>query len=41
VGFVVDNVALGQAFSDYFGLFANSHSTDCATFVIIYNPGLV
>jgi hypothetical protein len=40
VGFVVDKVALGQIFSEYFGSPANSHSTDCSTF-IIYHPGLV
>jgi hypothetical protein len=35
VGFVVDRVALGQVFSEYFGSPANSHSTDCTTFIII------
>jgi hypothetical protein len=40
--FVVDKVALGQAFSEYFGFPpANSHSTDCSTIIIIYHPGLV
>jgi hypothetical protein len=41
--FVVDKVALGQVFSEYFGFPANSHSTDCSIFIIIiiYNPGLV
>jgi hypothetical protein len=34
VGFVVDKVALGQVSP------ANSHSTDCSTF-IIYHPGLI
>jgi hypothetical protein len=34
VGFVVDKVALGQV------SLANSHSTDCCTFIIHY-PGLV
>jgi hypothetical protein len=33
VGFVVDKVALGQVFSEYFGFL-------CST-LIIYNPGLV
>jgi hypothetical protein len=32
---------LGQVFSEYFGFSANSHSTDCSTFIIIYHPGLV
>jgi hypothetical protein len=40
VGFVVDKVALGQVFSEFFGFPANSHSTYCSTF-IIYRPGLV
>jgi hypothetical protein len=40
VGFVVDKVALGQVFSEYFGFPANSHSTDYST-LIIYHPGLV
>jgi hypothetical protein len=40
VGFVVDKVALGQIFPEYFGSLANSHSTDCSTFIIIYHPGL-
>jgi hypothetical protein len=30
VGFVVDNVALGHVFFEYFGFPANSHSTDCS-----------
>jgi hypothetical protein len=41
MGFVVDKVALGQVFSEYFGFPANSHSADCSTFIIIYHPGLV
>jgi hypothetical protein len=42
VGFVVDKVAVGQVFSEYFGFPANSHSTDCSTIIIItYHPGLV
>jgi hypothetical protein len=36
MGFVVDEVALG-----HFGFLANSHSTDCSTFIIIYDPWLV
>jgi hypothetical protein len=35
MGFVVDKVALGQVFSEYFGFLANSHSTDCSTLIII------
>jgi hypothetical protein len=31
-------VELGQVFSEYFGTLANSHSTDCSTFIIIYQP---
>jgi hypothetical protein len=41
VGFLVDKVALGQVFSDYFGFPAHSHSTDCSTVIIIYHLGLV
>jgi hypothetical protein len=37
VGFVVDKVALGQVFSEYF----ISDSPDRSTFIIIYHPGLV
>jgi hypothetical protein len=37
MGFVVDKVALGLVFSEYFGA---NHSTDCST-LIIYYPGLV
>jgi hypothetical protein len=40
VGFVMDKVALGQVFSEYFGSPASSHSTDCST-LIIYQPELV
>jgi hypothetical protein len=40
MGFMVDQVALGQVFSEYFGFPANSHSTDGST-LIIYHPGLV
>jgi hypothetical protein len=35
VGFVVDKVAMGQVFSEYFCSPANSHSTDCSKFIII------
>jgi hypothetical protein len=41
VGFVVDKVALGQVFSEYFGSPANPHSTNCSIIIIIYQPGLV
>jgi hypothetical protein len=42
VGFVLDKVALEQVFSEYFVVSpANSHSTDCSTFIIIYHPELV
>jgi hypothetical protein len=44
VGFVVDKVALGQVFSEFFGSPANSHSTDCSTIIIIiiiHHMGLV
>jgi hypothetical protein len=41
VGFVLEKVALGQVFSKYFGSPANSHSTDCSTFITVYHPGLV
>jgi hypothetical protein len=40
VGFVMDKVAVGQVFSEYFVSPANFHSTDCSTF-IIYHPVLV
>jgi hypothetical protein len=39
-GFVVDKVALGHVFSEYFGSPANFHSTDYST-LIIYHPVLV
>jgi hypothetical protein len=41
VGFVVDKVALGQVFSEYFGSPANLHSTNFSTITITYHPGLV
>jgi hypothetical protein len=40
VGFVVDKMALGQVFSEYFLFPANSVSTDCFT-IIISHLGLV
>jgi hypothetical protein len=41
-GFVVDEAALGQVFSEYFGFPANSHFIDCSTIIIIIcHPGLV
>jgi hypothetical protein len=41
LGFVVDKVALGQVFSEYFGFPANLHSTNCSTITIIYHLGFV
>jgi hypothetical protein len=41
VGFVVDKVALGQVFSEYFGSPANLLSTNFSTITITYHPGLV
>jgi hypothetical protein len=41
VGFVVDKVELEQFFSEYFGSFANLHSTNFSTITITYHPGLV
>jgi hypothetical protein len=40
VGFVVNKMALGQVFSDYFGFLAN-HATDCSRLIIIHHPWLV
>jgi hypothetical protein len=37
---MVDKVALGQVFSEYFGFPWHSHSTYRSTF-IIYHPGLI
>jgi hypothetical protein len=37
---VVDEVSLGQVFSEYFGFPANPHSTNCSI-IIIDLPGLV
>jgi hypothetical protein len=41
VGFVVDKVALRHFFPSTSVSPADSHSTDCSTFIIIYHPGLV
>jgi hypothetical protein len=41
VGFVVDKVALGQIFPEYFGSPANLHSTNCSTIILIYHLGFV
>jgi hypothetical protein len=41
VVFVVDKVALGRFFSEYFGFPSNFHAIDCSTFTIICHPGLV
>jgi hypothetical protein len=34
VGFVVDKVALGRVFSEYFGFLANHHSTKFSILII-------
>jgi hypothetical protein len=41
VGFVVEKVALGQVFSEYFGSPANLHSTNFSTITLTYHSGLV
>jgi hypothetical protein len=41
VGFVVDKVALGQVFSEYFGFPANLHYINCSAITIIYHLWLV
>jgi hypothetical protein len=41
VGFVVDKVALGQVFSEYFGFPCHLHSANFSTITITYHPGLV
>jgi hypothetical protein len=41
VEFVVDKVALGQVFSEYFGFPAYLHSINFSTITITYHPGLV
>jgi hypothetical protein len=41
VGFVVDKVALGQVFSEYFGFLCQSSSINCSIIIIIDHPGLI
>jgi hypothetical protein len=41
MGFVVDKVALGPVFSEYFGFPANLHSPNCSTITLTYHLGLV
>jgi hypothetical protein len=41
VGFVVDKVALGQFFPEYFGFLSKLHSTNFSTIATIYHLGLV
>jgi hypothetical protein len=41
VGFVLDRVALGQVFYEYFGSPANLYSTNFSAITITYHPGLV
>jgi hypothetical protein len=41
VGFVVDKVALGQIFSEYFGSPPNFYSPNCSTVIIVYLLALV
>jgi hypothetical protein len=41
MGFVVDKVALGQVFLEYFGFPANLYSTNFSTITITYHLGLV
>jgi hypothetical protein len=42
VGFVVDNVVLGQVFSEYFGFpCQSSFPTNFSTIIITYHPRLV
>jgi hypothetical protein len=41
VGFVVNKVALGQIFSEYFGFPANLYSINFSTITITHHPGLV
>jgi hypothetical protein len=40
VGIVVDKVALGQVFSEYFGFPCHFHSTNYSTITLIYHLGL-
>jgi hypothetical protein len=41
VEFVVDKVALGQVFSEYFGFPANLHSNNFSTIILIYHLGFI
>jgi hypothetical protein len=41
VGFVIERVAVGQVYYEYFGSPANSYSNTCSTLIIIYHPELV
>jgi hypothetical protein len=41
VGFVVDKLALGQIFPEYFGFTASLHSTSFSTITITYHLELV
>jgi hypothetical protein len=41
VGFVVVKVALGRFSQSTSASPANSHSTDCTMYIVIYYPGLV
>jgi hypothetical protein len=41
VGFVVNKVALGQVFSEYFGFPSQSSFTNCSTITLTYHLGLV
>jgi hypothetical protein len=41
VGFVVDKVALGQGFSEYFGFPCQFSFHHFSTITITYHPGLV
>jgi hypothetical protein len=41
VGFVVDKVALGQVFSEYFDSSANFNSTNLSAMTITCHSGLV
>jgi hypothetical protein len=40
VGFVVDNVALGQVFSEYFGFSCQPSFHQLLTIILIYHLGL-
>jgi hypothetical protein len=41
VGFVVDKVALGQVFSEYFGFPCQSSFTNYSRIILTYHLGLV